>query len=158
MAGLSMNHDEPHPGPAPLTLHPAAAESTPATGGDGGGSMRYLAPLLLLLAGPAVLALVILDAPPWLRAAPVLAYLGMIPGLAVVRLLRSPDRLMVTLLGVGLSLALGVLVAQLMIYTHRWSPTLGVSTLVAIASAASAVDLFRPPPARRPSGGVRSLP
>ncbi|HEY3010833.1 MAG TPA: hypothetical protein VGJ63_22615 [Micromonosporaceae bacterium] len=147
MAEPSMNPQE-RVGRAPVAPRvvgdgPAAA----AAEGDGGRT-SYLPPLLLLLAGPAVLALVVLEAPSWLRAAPVLAYLATVPGLAVVRLLRLADRLMVALLGVALSLSLGAIVAQLMIYAGAWSPTLGVSTLVFVASIAASVEVFR-------AGGAR---
>ena len=115
--------------------------TAPDTGGGDGGAQRYLPPLLLLLAGPAVLALMVLDAPAWLRAGPVLLYIGAVPGYALVRLLRLTDRQMTTLLGVGTSLALGVVVAQLMIYAHRWSPQFGLSTLVVVASVAAGGEL-----------------
>jgi hypothetical protein len=99
--------------------------------------------LLLLLSGPVVLVLVAFDAPAWLRAVPVLGYLAVVPGLTGIRLLRLADRLMELLLGIGLSLAAGILVAQTMIYLHVWSPILGVSALVMIASVAGVLDLVR---------------
>lgn len=125
------------------------------SGGANGGSAPYRTPLLLLLSGPLVLLLVVLNAPTWLRVAPVLTYLAIVPGLSVVRTLRLPDRLMEVLLGVGLSLALGVLSAQLMIYAHLWSPTLGLSSLVTIASAATALELYRRPLRPRSRTGHR---
>jgi hypothetical protein len=103
----------------------------------------YPVPLLLLLSGPVVLALIALDAPAWLRAVAVLSYLAVVPGLAGVRLLRLADHLMEILLGIGLSLAAGILVAQTMIYLHVWSPVLGVSALVVIGSVAAVLDLVR---------------
>jgi len=111
--------------------------------------------LLLLLSGPVVLALILLDAPTWIRVAPVLAYIAVVPGLACVRLIRLPERLMEVLLGVGLSFALGVLVAQVMIYLHVWSPTLGLSTLVVIASLTGTLELYRGPHATGTPGEVR---
>jgi hypothetical protein len=110
-------------------------------------------PLLLLLCGPAVLLLVVLDAPAWLRLGPVLAYVIVVPGLAVVRLLRLADGVVEAVLGIGLSLALGVLVAQLMVYTGVWSATLGLAVLVAVGSAATALELYRGPLRARPRGG-----
>jgi len=115
--------------------------AAPETGGGDDGVRHYLPPLLMLLAGPAVLALVVLDTPAWLRAGPVLVYVAAVPGYALVRLLRLADLLMTALLGVGMSLALGLIVAQLMIYTHLWSPLLGLSTLVVMASVATGVEL-----------------
>ena len=119
----------------------SVAAAAPDAGGGNGGGRSYLLPLLTLLAGPAVLALIVLDTPVWLRAGPVLLYLAAVPGYALVRLLRLPDPVMTALLGVGLSLAVGIIVAQLMIYLHLWSPLLGLSTLVALASVATGVEL-----------------
>lgn len=115
--------------------------AAPETGGGDDGVRHYLSPLLVLLAGPAVLALVVLDTPAWLRAGPVLVYVAAVPGYALVRLLRLADLLMTALLGVGMSLAVGLIVAQLMIHTHLWSPLLGLSTLVVMASVATGVEL-----------------
>jgi len=100
-------------------------------------------PLLVLLCSGAVLALVMLRAPAVVRAAPVLTYVAVVPGLACVRLIGLPDRLTEFLLGVGLSLALGTLVALAMIYLRLWSPTLGVVALGAIASIAAVTELLR---------------
>jgi hypothetical protein len=121
----------------------AAAGGDPAAGGPRQGLPWHPVPLLLLLSGPVVLALVVLDAPTWLRAGPVLCYLAVVPGLAGIRLLRLADRLMEILLGIGLSLAAGILVAQSMIYLHVWSPILGVSAVMVIASVAAVLDLVR---------------
>jgi hypothetical protein len=128
-----------------------------ATGRAGGGDGHSgWPPLLLLAAGVMVLALVVLRAPAALRAAPVLAYVMTVPGLACVRLARLSDRLAELAFGVGLSLALAVLVAQAMIYAKLWSPTLGIVILVVTASTAAAADLLtvrRPRRRLTPSGG-----
>ncbi|HET8681669.1 MAG TPA: hypothetical protein VFM54_07320 [Micromonosporaceae bacterium] len=137
-----------HPEPVRLRLVGPAGDAT--TGGPGQRFRPYRLPLLLLLCGPAVLALVVLDAPAWARVAPVLAYLMVVPGLACVRLLGLADGGLSVVLGAGLSLALGILVAQAMIYLDLWSPTLGLSTLVAVASASGLVELYRGPPAGPP--------
>lgn len=97
--------------------------------------------LVILLAGPGVLALVVWDGPSALRAVSVLAYLAVVPGLACVRLIRMSDGLSRFVIGVALSLALGILVAQGMIHLHRWSPLLGLSTLTGIASLAALTEL-----------------
>ncbi|HET8657798.1 MAG TPA: hypothetical protein VFM55_02240 [Micromonosporaceae bacterium] len=145
-----MNERVPHesggpqrPEPVRLRLVGPAGEAT--TGGSGQRLRPYRLPLLLLLCGPAVLALVVLDAPAWARVAPVLAYLMVVPGLACVRLLGLADGGLSVVLGAGLSLALGILVAQTMIYLDLWSPTLGLSTLVAVASVSGLVELYRGP-------------
>src|SRR5258706_462717 len=94
-----------------------AIRGAPMAGDTDGGWLREAwPPLLVLLSGAVVLALVLLDAPTSVRATPVLAYIAVVPGLAYVRLVRLPDRGMGLLLGVGLSLALGIVVAQAMVY------------------------------------------
>jgi hypothetical protein len=138
-----------------VPLNVVASQATPDAGGGADGWPHYLPPLLLLLAGPAVLTLIVFNTPAWLRAAPVLLYVAAVPGYALVRLLRLSDPLMSALLGVGLSLALGLLVAQLMIYAHLWSPLLGLSTLVVLASAAAAVELL---PGAWPTRGTEGTP
>lgn len=128
-----------------LVLLPEKARTTGGSAGRDGSGMWP--PVLLLLIGVAVLALVVMRAPAALRAAPVIAYVIMVPGLACVRLAPLSDRLAELALGVGLSLALAVVVAQAMIYLKVWSPTLGIAILVVIASIAAGVDLLA---ARRP--------
>ncbi len=154
MVEVSMEDERPRPARARLRLVRPGGDAN--TGGhDDGGRLWYSTPLLLLLSGPVVLALILLDAPTWIRVAPVLAYIAVVPGLACVRLIRLPERLMEVLLGVGLSFALGVLVAQVMIYLHVWSPTLGLSTLVVIASLTGTLELYRGPHATGTPGEVR---
>jgi hypothetical protein len=124
--------------PVRLPEKPPAMGSA-AGGGDDGSRWP---PVLLLATGVAVLALVVLRAPAALRAAPVIAYIMTVPGLACMRLARLSNRLAELALGVGLSLALAVLVAQAMIYMRVWSPTLGIAILVVTASIAGAADLL----------------
>ena len=99
--------------------------------------------LATLLAGAGVVNLVLWDVPGILRAVVVLGYLAVAPGLACARLIRIPDGLSRFVVGVALSLALGVLVAQGMIQLHRWSPLLGLAALTAIASLAALIELGR---------------
>jgi hypothetical protein len=117
----------------------------PSQTGDtttGGGSRSsWWAPLLLSWFGLVVLALVLSGKPGVLRAALVIGYLMTVPGLACIRLLFLPDRLVQLVFGVGLSLALAVLVAQAMIYLDVWSPVRGMAILVVIASLASCAEL-----------------
>ena len=98
-------------------------------------------PLLVLLAGCAVLALTLLDGPAGIRALAVLSYVAVVPGLAWARLLRLPGGLTQFVIGVALSLALGTLVAQAMIALRSWSPLLGLGILVAVASPAALLEL-----------------
>lgn len=99
--------------------------------------------LVTLLAGGGVLALVVWEVPGILRAVSVLGYLAVAPGLACARLIRIPDGPSRIVVGVALSLSLGVLVAQGMLHLHRWSPLLGLSTLTSIASLAALIELGR---------------
>lgn len=109
------------------------------TGGHGGS---WWPPLLLNWAGLVVLVLVLTGVPTTVRAAPVIGYVMTVPGLACMRLLGSLGRLPQLALGVGLSLALAVLVAQAMIYLSLWSPVGGIATLVVIGSLASCAELL----------------
>jgi hypothetical protein len=100
-------------------------------------------PLAIFLSSGVVIALVLLRTPAVIRAVPVLVYIAIVPGLACVRLTRLPERLSALVLGVGLSLALGTVVAIAMVYARLWSPTLGIAALGSIASIAAAVELLR---------------
>jgi hypothetical protein len=122
-----------------LRRRPAA----PAAGPHGVRPHSAWPPLVLLLSGTGVLALVLLDGPAIVRAVGVLGYIAVAPGLACVRLIRLPDRLTQFVIGVALSLALGILVAQAMVHLRRWSPLLGLCALVAIASLAALIELVR---------------
>jgi hypothetical protein len=55
------------------------------------------------------------------------------PGMAWVRLLRLNDALMELTLGVALSIALGVIVGEIMIYFRIWSPQWGLLALICLA-------------------------
>ncbi|MER5336644.1 hypothetical protein [Micromonospora sp. NPDC002717] len=99
--------------------------------------------LVTLLASAGVLNVVLWDVPGILRAVVVLGYLAVAPGLAFARLIRIPDGPSRFVVGVALSLALGVLVAQGMIHLHRWSPPLGLAVVTAIASLAALIELAR---------------
>jgi hypothetical protein len=139
--------------PEPVWLGREDQAPAATTGGATGWWLWQAIPLLLLLSGPFVLTLVIVNAPTWVRAGPVLTYLAVVPGLASVRLLRLTDRLMEILLGIAFSLALGVLLAQMMIYLRRWSPTMGLATLVLIASIAALAEVHQARPAARIAKG-----
>jgi hypothetical protein len=144
MAELSADDGDALPTPESVRLRLVTPAARPAAG----GGHRWFAyasirPLLLLLSGPLVLALVVFDAPVWLRVGPVLGYFGLVPGLACARLFRLADKTMEVVVGVGLSLAFGLLVAQLMLYLNAWSPTFGLGALVATASVFAGLELYR---------------
>jgi hypothetical protein len=116
----------------------------PAAAGPAGVRLRTTwPPLAVLLSGAGVLTLVLLDGPAALRAVSVLTYIAVVPGLACARLIRLPDPLTQFVVGVALSVALGILVAQAMVYLQRWSPLLGLYALAVIASLAALIELVR---------------
>jgi len=145
MAELSIGDEERRESIERIRLRLVPPNDQPTASGNDGGWLWYWLPLLLLLSGPAVLVLMVFDAPSWARAVPVFAYIAVVPGLAWIRLLRLTDRVTELLVGIGLSLAIGVLVAQLMIYLNAWTSTLGLSMLVAIASLPALADLYLGP-------------
>jgi hypothetical protein len=108
----------------------------------GGGRSSWWPPLLLSWLGLVVLALVLTGKSGVLRSALVIGYVMTVPGLACIRLLFLPDRLVQLVFGVGLSLALAVLVAQAMMYLEMWSPVRGMAILVVIGSLASCGELI----------------
>lgn len=55
------------------------------------------------------------------------------PGMATIRLLRVNDSLTELILAIALSLALGTLLAELLVLTKHWSPTLILAGLVGIS-------------------------
>jgi hypothetical protein len=117
--------------------HPQSGATT--TGGHGGS---WWPPLLLNWAGMVVLVLILTGAPTTLRAPLVIGYVMTVPGLACIRLLGSLGRLSQLAFGVGLSLALAVLVAQTMVYLNLWSPVGGIAALIVIGSLASCAELL----------------
>ena len=129
----------------PVEHNVVELEHKPSQTGDtttGGGSRSsWWPPLLLSWLGLVVLALVLSGKPGVLRAALVIGYVMIVPGLACIRLLFLPDRLLQLVFGVGLSLALAVLVAQAMMYLGMWSPVRGMAILVVIGSLASCAEL-----------------
>jgi len=73
----------------------------------------------------------------------VLWFLGVCPGLAIVRLARLEDGLGELVTGVALSFALLAAVAIASIYAQIWQPYVIFGILAAIALAAVAVDVAR---------------
>ncbi|MFR9776605.1 hypothetical protein ACL02O_11175 [Micromonospora sp. MS34] len=129
---------------AELEASPAPPDPPEPAGVEEGLPSRTPWPALAtLIAGAGVVNLVLWDVPGIPRAVGVLGYLAVAPGLACARLIRIPGGLSRFVVGVALSLALGVLVAQGMIHLHRWSPRLGLAALAGIASLAALIELGR---------------
>jgi hypothetical protein len=65
------------------------------------------------------------------------------PGMAIIGLLELGDPLGSALLGVALSVALGVLVSLVMVLTRSWSPDAGMAVLVTVSLAGAAAQAWR---------------
>jgi hypothetical protein len=78
-----------------------------------------------------------------IRAALVLPFLLVCPGMALVRLLRIDDGVAELMLAVALSFALNAIVPGTMLYAGAWSPQVGLLVLIAITLGATLVDLAR---------------
>ncbi|MDQ6614882.1 MAG: hypothetical protein M3083_09065 [Actinomycetota bacterium] len=72
-----------------------------------------------------------------------LAFMLVCPGLPFVRLAGVRDPLLVSILTVALSAAVDTLVAEALLYTHDWSPGLGVAIVSTICLAGLGLDRFR---------------
>jgi O-antigen/teichoic acid export membrane protein len=87
-------------------------------------------PLALACVAGAVVALADLQTP--LRPLLVSMFLLVVPGAAVVGLLRERDPLAALAVGAAASLALNVLLAQAMLLFGVWSPRAGVATVAVL--------------------------
>ena len=98
--------------------------------------------LTSVVAAAVVVSLVLADVQPAVRAPAVLLFVVLFPGLAVVRPLAvSGDRLTELTLGVGLSIAISVLVPTGLLYLGWWSPTGALAVLIAITLVGVAVEV-----------------
>lgn len=100
-------------------------------------------PLLITALAAASTCFVLLDLRHPTRAAVVLAFAVVCPGMALVRLLRLGDTLTELFLAVVVSLALAALVASIYLYLGRWDPRLVLLVIVAVALVAVLADLLR---------------
>lgn len=92
----------------------------------------------LLAAAALALAVHLVVPPSAVRAAVTLTFLLLCPGLAVVRLLRLPSRLIVLTLSIALSLVLDQVTAMVSMYAGGWSPS-GCLAALALVTAAAAL-------------------
>jgi hypothetical protein len=77
---------------------------------------------------------------PSLRAAIVLPFLLVCPGVAVVRLLRLRDRTAELVLGLALSVAIDGGVPGILLYAHAWNVKLAFAIICAVTLVASVAD------------------
>jgi uncharacterized membrane protein len=100
-------------------------------------------PVLLALSGWVVLAITI-----WLPAQParsiaVFAFVLVVPGVAVIRLLPPREFLEQAVLAIALSMSLALLVAETTSIAHILRPTLALAILAAVCSAAAVTEMAR---------------
>jgi len=100
-------------------------------------------PVALALSGWAVLAVTI-----WLPAQParsiaVFAFVLVVPGIAVIRLLPPREFLERAVLAIALSMSLALLVAEATAIAHILRPTLALAILAAVCSAAAIIEMAR---------------
>jgi uncharacterized membrane protein len=107
------------------------------------GSLAVPGLILAITAGALITALAGVGG--GLRTALVFAFIIACPGVAVVRLLRIPDRIAEATIGIALSLALSGTVAAVMAYTTWWVPEAGLVVLAALTVVATALELIREP-------------
>jgi hypothetical protein len=93
--------------------------------------------------GTAAAVLVALDADAWYRAPITILFVVVVPGLAIVRLIGIPDILVRLMLGLALSLALGVLIPSTLLYLGAWSPLGALAILAGLAFAAALGEVAR---------------
>lgn len=70
-------------------------------------------------------------------------FVGVCPGMALVRLLPIHEPAFRLSLGIATSIALGIVVAEAMAITHWWSPSVALGLLVAVALGAVGVQAVR---------------
>jgi hypothetical protein len=77
---------------------------------------------------------------PSVRAAVVLPFLLVCPGVAVARLLRLRDRVAELVLGLALSAAIDGGVPGILLYAHAWNVRLAFAIICAVTLVASVTD------------------
>jgi uncharacterized membrane protein len=97
------------------------------------------ATLVVVLAAAAV-AVTLADVRSPARAAIVLAFVLVVPGLAIVRPIGLRDPLVELTLGVAVSVAIDTLAASAILYAGGWSPSLVLVVIVGLTLAATAGD------------------
>jgi hypothetical protein len=100
----------------------------------------WLWPIVITLSLIAAISAIVADLPQPLRAAIVLWFIFVCPGMAFVRLLRLKEAWVEWVLAVALSMAIDLLVAAFILYVGLWSP---VWILVVIAILTLAGVLFQ---------------
>lgn len=100
-------------------------------------------PYLITGLAAASVGFALFDLPNPPRAAVVLAFALVCPGMALVRLLRLGEPLAELLLAIVVSLALAAVVATIPIYLGIWNPRVSLLIIAAVALVAVLADLLR---------------
>lgn len=103
---------------------------------------RLAWPGLITISALAAMWAVLARAGPPLQPAILLWFLLVCPGMAFVRLLRVEDALARWALAIAVSTALGVVLAEAMIYGRWWNPLRGILTLAALSIIGAALQLW----------------
>jgi hypothetical protein len=98
---------------------------------------------IVAAAALAAAAVAFAGAPEPLRAPVVLAFLALGPGMAFVPLLGLRDPVAELTLGLGVSLALDLVVAATMLYAGAWSPPASLAVLAGLALGGAALQYGR---------------
>jgi uncharacterized membrane protein len=104
---------------------------------------RQGVPLLLAVSGWVVLAITVLGGSEPVRAVAVFAFVLVIPGLALVRLLPVRDFLERAVLAAALGLSLATLTAEVFAISHILGPSLVLVVLACICSIAALTEIMR---------------
>jgi len=68
-------------------------------------------------------------------------FMLVIPGLAITRLMRIQNFLTELILAIAISLGISILMSEVMVFAHLWSPMVGFIILVAISVLGAALQL-----------------
>jgi hypothetical protein len=91
-----------------------------------------------------------------IRPAIMFWFLAVCPGMALVRFLRLADRVVEWILAIALSFAVDAMVAGILLYAGRWSPTATLGILMGISLGGAIMQTEFPVFLQRLSQGVRS--
>lgn len=78
-----------------------------------------------------------------LRSIILFLYIVLVPGLAFTRLFNFRDILTEVVLAVALSLAAGTILAELMIFSHLWSPDAGLGIMVILSIIGAILQIYK---------------
>ncbi len=101
---------------------------------------KWFWPVILVVSAMGTGVLFFVDGHSPLRPFVVLWFLMVCPGMAVVRIFNVHEILLEWVLALSLSISLAGIISSIMIYTHIWSPGLGLGILITITVAGVVVQ------------------